>query len=76
MRMSLLAGLLLVGGCGNSIVADPAFPRMSAKQVEAMIRARQTEPDLNEWWVRYGRAWCKADGLSAAACAGPAPSTP
>ena len=55
----LAAFLALTACAGPRIVADPAFPVMSPAQVEAMERARQVEPDLNEWWVRYIKAWCK-----------------
>ena len=57
----ILIALLILNACaGPRIVADPAFPVMSPAQVEAMERARQAEPKLNEWWVRYTKAWCKA----------------
>lgn len=56
----LLAGLLL-SGCAQKteVVAAPAFPEMTVEQVEAMIQARQAYPVLDEWWIRFNKAWCK-----------------
>lgn len=57
-----LAGLLL-SGCTetSSVIVESAFPTMTPEQVEAMIEARQQWPVLDEFWVRFTKAWCKAD---------------
>ena len=61
MKASCLALMLALSACGTTIVADPAFPVMSPAQVEAMGEARAAYPALDEWWVRFVKAWQKSD---------------
>ncbi|MGH6909924.1 hypothetical protein [Hypericibacter sp.] len=42
---------------------------MSPEQVEAEAATVAEKPVLGEWWTRFIKAWCKADGLTAAECA-------
>lgn len=64
--------ILALGACAPSVTLapeDPGFPRMSPAQVEAEAKAVAEQPVLQEWWGRFVKAWCKADGLDAAECA-------
>lgn len=40
----------------------PEFPVMNIGQVEAITYCRAALPVLDEWWVRYIKAWCKDAG--------------
>ena len=55
----MLAGVL--ASCAKTeIHEDAEFPVMTPTQVEALISCRAIYPVLDEWWVRFDRAWEKA----------------
>ena len=68
LRPILLASSLALAAC-TQVIPQPEFPRMSGEQVEAMGIYVHGSYLMSEWWVRYVKAWCKADGKTEAECA-------
>ena len=60
--MLTLLLLSLLSGCGGKTkeFVSPEFPVMTTAQVVAVQACRGTSPVLDEWWVRYIRAWEKS----------------
>jgi ABC-type sugar transport system substrate-binding protein len=71
--LASLALLTLLAACATSepqvVTTAVPFPEMTFDQTQAISSCRLGHPELDEWWVRFVKAWQKA----AAAEGGDAP---